>query len=245
VTPAIRSVAVVVPARDEEELLPRCLDALAVARAVAADAGLEVALHVVADACSDGTAAVAARRPGVETLVSSVGRVGAARRAGVDVALRGCPDPRQLWLASTDADCVVPPSWITDQVQLADRGAELVLGTVDLPRPDRGDVRFEGWRRAYLARITASGRHSHVHGANLGVRASTYLAVGGWSGTAAHEDVALAAAVRRLAPQGVATCAGIPVMTSARLHGRAPVGVADDLRRAVAQTLSQQVGLAS
>jgi len=234
-TPPITAVAVVVPARDEEELLPRCLDSLTVARAAAQAAGLEVSIHVVADSCTDGTVAVAGRYRGVEVLCTAAGAVGAARRLGAEVALRHRPDLRRLWLCSTDADCVVPPWWITHQQRIADRGADLVLGTVDLPGPDRGDARFDGWRRAYRSRITTGGRHPYVHGANLGIRASTYAAVHGWNDGGAHEDVALVAAVRRLAPQRVRTSVGIPVVTSARLRGRAPSGVADDLRRASAR----------
>ena len=38
------------------------------------------------------------------------------------------PEPGSLWLANTDADSVVPWNWLIHQVDLADAGADLVLG---------------------------------------------------------------------------------------------------------------------
>ncbi|MDQ1620699.1 MAG: hypothetical protein QOE19_3268, partial [Actinomycetota bacterium] len=52
----IDRVGVVVPVRDEQELLPRCLDALEVAIArLTADRGLPVSAVVVLDRCTDGS----------------------------------------------------------------------------------------------------------------------------------------------------------------------------------------------
>ena len=59
---AIAAAGVVVPAHDEEALLPACLAAL---RRAAGALHVPVHLLVVADACTDGTAAVArAGEPG-------------------------------------------------------------------------------------------------------------------------------------------------------------------------------------
>lgn len=71
-----------------------------------------------------------------------------------------------------------------------------------------------------------------MHGANLGVRASTYLAVGGFAPLPAHEDVRLAEAVARLAGAHVLTTVACPVLTSDRRVGRTPAGLAHDLRTA-------------
>ena len=71
----VASAGVVVPAHNEEELLPACLAAL---REAAGVAGVPVRLLVVADACTDATAAVAAAG-GAEVIRIRARNVGAAR----------------------------------------------------------------------------------------------------------------------------------------------------------------------
>lgn len=230
VRPPLSAVAVVVPARDERQLLPGCLDALA---AAAARTPLPTTVVVVLDRCTDGTEQVVRGRD-VLAVRTSVGAAGAARRLGVRRALYALagsdPVPAwpQVWVASTDADSTVPPDWLAQQVRLADSGVDLVLGPVELP-PEHIDPVTLAWRRAY-ARSGRAGGGRHVHGANLGVRAGAYLAAGGFPWTTAHEDVALSRAVARL-PGAVVATGTAPVVTSARLIARAPCGVAADLRR--------------
>jgi len=225
VTPPIEAVAVVVPAHDEEELLPAALRALrASAGLVAARGGPPVDLLVVADACRDRTVSVALAA-GVRVLPVRVRSVGRARAAGVADALhrvRHLP-PGRVWLATTDADSLVPPGWLSHQLALADAGADLVLGTVDV-RDWSGhppDVERR-WRASY----DAADGHRHVHGANAGARADAYLDVGGFADVDRDEDVALAAA---LAHRRVVRTGGEPVVTSARNRGRAPGGFASHL----------------
>jgi hypothetical protein len=87
-----------------------------------------------------------------------------------------------------------------------------------------------------LAEFTASYAvsgctHRHVHAANLGVRASAYLAVGGWSPHAVvGEDHNL---WRRLRTAGLATQHPVDVVvtTSARTHSRVIGGFASALAR--------------
>src|SRR5690606_39684918 len=52
-------------------------------------------------------------------------------------------------------------------------------------------------RAAFLAGERYEDGHPHVHGANLGVSAAAYRAVGGFPPLAAHEDQALVAALAR------------------------------------------------
>lgn len=237
--PPIEAVLVVVPARDEQLLLPACLDAVAVA---AAAVSVPVSTVVVLDACVDGTAAVLAGRAGVRGVVSDAGCVGAARRTGVRQGLLHLPDVRaaRIWVGCTDADSRVPPSWLSHHLELADDGADLVLGTVDLPDSGAGaghgprTTVAASWRRAYEREIGPVGVHPHVHphvhGANLGVRASAYQRAGGFAPVRVHEDVLLA---RTLAAQPgcrVVSTVGSPVVTSDRLVARAPDGLAGDLR---------------
>ncbi|MDQ1124328.1 glycosyl transferase [Microbacterium trichothecenolyticum] len=124
------------------------------------------------------------------------------------------------------ADSAVPLDWITHQLDLMDAGIDLVLGTV---RPDFADlsVRHVAYWRATHHRGRPAG---NVHGANLGVRASTYAAAGGIPDLAEHEDVALVRAVRALGARERVSDAH-EVETSGRLAGRTPAGYAAFLAR--------------
>jgi hypothetical protein len=223
-TTTVQAVGVVVPARDEQDLLPGALDALGAAAAEVARVGVFVDLLVVADTCTDGTVGVAHAR-GVRVVEVQAGAVGRARATGLRQLLerqRGIR-PEELWLASTDADSRVPRHWLRGQLELAAAGADLVVGTVEVDdwsaHPPYVEAR---WRAGY----DRQDGHGHVHGANVGVRADAYLEVGGFRSLDRDEDVALVAALghRRVVRTGT-----IPVVTSARLRSRANGGFADHL----------------
>jgi glycosyltransferase involved in cell wall biosynthesis len=241
----IASVGVVVPAHNEETLLPDCLAALQ-----RAARGLRIPVHVLvaADACTDRTEAVA-RAAGARVAVVSARRVepagvgpagvgpagvgpagvGTARAVGMTELLRLMTgsEPEAVWLATTDADTVVPPGWLRRQLRYAAQGWDVVLGTVAVT----------GWSEhppyvpaAFAARYeSGNGPHPHVHGANLGIRASAYLAAGGFRPLRTAEDHALLAAATRVGCT-VLRASDITVQTSARRQGRAPDGFSDLLR---------------
>jgi hypothetical protein len=76
---------------------------------------------------------------------------------------------------------------------------------------------------------SGQGSHPHVHGANIGIRASAYLAAGGFRALATAEDHDLLAAVTRIG-RPVLRAADITVQTSARRQARAPHGFGHLLR---------------
>ncbi len=219
------AVAVVIPARDEEELLPSCLTS--VARAVdelaAHRPGILCRIFVVLDSCEDGSAEVVALRPGVTAVLVQAGCVGAARAAGVEAAAdwAGEIDPTTVWVANTDADGTVPRTWLDDQMQLADAGHELVIGVVEPTPGDLTPAELATWR----ARHSVDEGHDHVHGANLGFSLAAYVMVGGFRPLPVHEDVELVSAMRAAGVTEVATGA-LLVTTSGRRHARAPDGFA-------------------
>ena len=235
----IDRVAVVVPVRNEQDLLPRCLNALGRATA-ALPASTAVSVVLVLDRCTDASAAVAERHPLLQTLAVTAGSVGAARHAGVRHLLGagrgagagarigveggGIAGAAHTWIATTDADSAVPANWLTAQLTFARNGAELVLGTVypDDALPAAGQDR---WAQGHLLR----DGHPHVYGANLGVRADRYLEVGGFASVTTDEDVRLVAALRARGVVEVRSVQ-IAVLTSGRLSGRAPHGFAGYLR---------------
>ena len=223
----IETVGVVVPARNEEALLPACLAALGRA---ARQVSVPVRVLVAADSCTDRTAAVA-RAHGALVISLCAPRVGAARAAGMAEVLRPTAgaglDLAAIWLATTDADTVVPAGWLQRQVAHADQGWDVVLGTVTVADWSEHPPHAPA---AFAARYESGDRpHPHVHGANLGIRASAYRAAGGFPPLRSAEDHALMAAVAE-AGCSVLRADDVTVETSARLHARAPHGFSHLLR---------------
>ena len=222
------AVAVVVPARDEEDLLPGCLDAVAAAVDAlrAAHPLVRTQVLVVLDACRDGSAQVVHDRDDVVALTTLAGCVGVARSEGVEAAAAWAAGvgARSLWVASTDADSVVPAHWLTAHLDWAADGLGLVVGTVE-PRPgDLSPAALSAWHQ----RHTTVDGHDHVHGANLGFTLAAYRSAGGFPRLPTHEDVGLVTAMRQAGVPSLATGA-VPVVTSGRRAGRAPGGFADYL----------------
>jgi len=220
---AVTHLVVVIPARNEEHRLPRCLRAVQhAAHQIRTPDPLAVRVIVVADRCTDRTTQIATEHSWVDVVLSGRGRVGSARSQGVDHAVARCGGPSPaVWIASTDADSVVPADWLLTQLQCAAAGADLVLGTV---RPDPTELPPQVLR-TWLQRHDLTDGHPHIHGANLGVRADMYDQVGGFADVDVHEDVLLAAAVRRAGGRVISTAAS-PVLTSGRVTGRTPAGMA-------------------
>ncbi len=227
---APRRIAVVVPVHDEEELLAECLAALAEACAAAGRAGVPAAVTVVLDSCTDASQAVATAA-GVELVVVRARNVGRARAAGCAAALAGSTAadvPRELdWLATTDADSVVPVDWLVRQLEHAEAGADLVVGTVSVADWSAWPPGTAG-RYADRYRWGGAGDHPHVHGANLGIRASVYQAVGGFPPLVTGEDRGLVTAAVALGAR-ITRATDLPVRTSSRPSGRAPLGFSQHL----------------
>jgi cellulose synthase/poly-beta-1,6-N-acetylglucosamine synthase-like glycosyltransferase len=216
----IRAVGVIVPAHNEQDLLPFCSASLH--RAAQALRSTEVHLVVVADACSDLTAQVA-RGHDTSVVTITARNVGAARAAGVREVLHRTRhlDPADIWLATTDADTVVPADWLSQQARYAGQGWDVVVGTIRV-------ADWSGYQSATPALFGeryngGTGPHSHVHGANLGFRASAYLAAGGFPAEPTAEDHALVSALTACGSRVLRTRT-LPVVTSARRESRAPRG---------------------
>ena len=171
VTPAPEEIGVVVPAHDEERRIGACLASLRVAARHPALEGRRLRVVVVLDACSDRTGDRVARDRDVDIVEVAHRSVGPARSAGFDHLLRaaGVADHRH-WLATTDADSLVPADWLARQLEWRRRGADAVAGTVDVrdwsEQPASVRHHFERHQRSHGLGFD----HPHVHGANLGLR---------------------------------------------------------------------------
>lgn len=224
----IAAVAVVIPVHNEAELLHDCLAALsaALAHTGRTHPHVRVSAVVVLDACTDASEEIA-RSFAVQTLRIDARNVGTARRVGVNDALAalGNVPSSAIWICTTDGDSTVPKHWLSHQLELHAAGADVVLGTV---RPDFADLTAE--HAAHWVETHPRGRPAgNVHGANLGLRADIYNAVGGFADLDQHEDVELVRAARALGARVVATDDN-EVITSGRFWGRTPGGYAAFVR---------------
>lgn len=255
----IDAVGVVIPVRDEQDRIIRCLRSVRAALRVL-PGSTRHAVAVVLDRCTDGTALrVAAeldgwpeasavhlvRRPppaelgearyaAPRSVVASGPRqpgVGWVRDVGIGHLLARLGPIREghTWLLSTDADTTVPPDWVTAHLRFAAAGLHGVAGVADLSGPTRLSAEAAHLYRLIVSDGLHGGRHDHVYAANLGVRADAYLSVGGFPATGHGEDHGL---WRRLDAAGyrLVQPTGVRVHTSARTRGRAAGGLADLLR---------------
>ena len=191
-----------------------------------------VLVVVAADCCRDETARVAGATLSAHSEIVVVEGCfrgpGAARAAAVTAGLASCATaPEAVWLASTDADCVVDDDWLMLQLAHAAAGSDAVAGVVRLD-PSAPSRLLAEFAAAYPL---GAGTHRHVHAANLGVRAGAYLDVDGWSRhVVVGEEHNL---WRRLREAGhrVVQPVDVGVTTSARTHGRVIGGFASRLAR--------------
>ena len=205
-------IGVVIPAHNEEQFIGLCIESIRDAANCCRLQGEAVRIMVVCDNCSDATA-VHALAAGAEVIHAGVRNVGSARATGA----RKLVQAGARWLSFTDADTIVSPAWLSEQLALE---TDAVCGTIEV-----GDWAAYGQRmRAhFIATYTDRDGHRHIHGANLGVSTRAYLAAGGFQSLASSEGVAL---VNALIASGatIAWSAAPRVVTSARSDFRAPGG---------------------
>jgi hypothetical protein len=241
----IAAVAVVVPARDERRRIRDCLRSLGHALRQLPP-GIERVVCVVADRCTDDTAALANAGfggwPSARVVENRLDRtIGEVRDLGVRHvgAVLAHHPPSRVLLLSTDADTTVALDWAGQHVRLAGRGLHAVAGPADLDDLRALEPVVAARYGDVLTRARRPDGHGNVYAANLGVRADAYRAVGGFGAVASGEDhdlwrrLGLAGYRRRYAD-------GPKVTTSARREGRAAGGLAD-LLRSLQQPMSPAV----
>ncbi|QMU98128.1 glycosyltransferase family 2 protein [Microbacterium esteraromaticum] len=158
--------SVVIPVRNDAELLARCLSALRPQTRPADE------VIVVDNASSDASAAVAADG-GARVLSCPEPGIPAAAAAGYDAAGGDL-------ILRLDADCIPPRTWIQDTERLLSRSPGMVAATgwarfVDGPGALRWTVDL--YLGAYtIAAWTALG-HRPLFGSNMALRADAWRAV--------------------------------------------------------------------
>ena len=140
-----------------------------------------------------------------------------------DLGIRHAIASGATWLACTDADSVVTPDWLIQQIaHIKDQPTDMICGVVSV---DSWAHLTPQTRKDYIAHYQDKMGHRHIHGANLSFSAESYLAVGGFAPLPCHEDVDL---VKRFESKGYAITWSnrVRVITSSRLQARATEGFA-------------------
>lgn len=111
------STCIVIPVRDEEALLPRCLDSLEVAWRNAPDnvVGIVVVNNGSKDSTKNVITQYSSRLPIVKYVEEAQQGIGHARRQGASYCLQLAKNLQVrhgFWLINTDADVVVSPEWL-------------------------------------------------------------------------------------------------------------------------------------
>jgi len=183
----MRRVSVVVPARNEEELLPRCLSAL---RQQELD---DFEIVVVDSASTDNTQQVA-ESFGARVIRLEEPGVARARQAGFDAAEGDI-------IVSTDADAITKPDWLQRIVTpFSDPAVIATFGTIELTGQKiwtrLGHAFFTGFQAVNL-RVG----HPLFCGPNFAVRKDAFLDVDGFSVNGEYpeeaEDVQLAQKLKK------------------------------------------------
>jgi len=144
---------------------------------------------VVDGASRDGTQELASRRADRVVLQTSLG-IGGARNDGVAVA-------RAEIIATTDADCRVPPDWL-DRIaaDFEDPSVVAVCGP-DGPFDGGLKARFLYFFVRSIIRIAALAGVVGTGGTNSAFRKSAFLAVGGYRNLAHSDDIDIGVRIRR------------------------------------------------
>lgn len=222
-------VCVLIPAHNEEKLLPRCLySVLAACKQLPYQTTSDIILAV--DSSTDNTLNVGIKilKNRGTVLIINESNVGCARKIATEAALMHYQGPlNKCWLAHTDADCKVPKNWLVEQIKLANSGVQGVTGIVKVDSYAEHDKNVPAkFLNQYV--INPNGTHPHIHGANMGVRADIYKMIGGWRELATAEDHDLWNRLSLLNIKQVSD-AKLCVLTSGRKIGRAPNGFAAKL----------------
>jgi cellulose synthase/poly-beta-1,6-N-acetylglucosamine synthase-like glycosyltransferase len=229
----IAHLAVVIPARNEEDEIESCLHAVAGAILCAQETypRTSFSIIVIADSCEDSTGyrvqSVQRAFPKITLISAQLNSVGRARDLGARAALgQYSVNPAAVWIAFTDADTRVPSTWVASHLLHAAQHIDCLVGTVE-PRPaTASQTVVDRWHSLH----TLTTNHAYVFGANLGLRGSTFQQIGGIPQLSSGEDHALVQAVVQ-ANFIVHRTDACRVFTSARSNGRAPGGFATFISR--------------
>jgi len=200
-------ISIIIPAYNEEKLLPRTLAALCEAAGAFRDLGWEVETVVCDNNSTDRTAEIA-RAAGATVVFEPVNQIGRARNRGADAATGD-------WLLFLDADSVASRSLLAEAAARIATGRYLFLGAVVALDAELG--RVEGLLLRFWNLVSRT--LGWMAGSFILVEAAGFREVGGFDlNLYAAEEVDLSRRLRRLARRRGRRCAILrqPLVSSAR-----------------------------
>ena len=245
-----RRVAVAIPALNERASIVRCVAALS-RQPETLPSGTRFSVHVLANNCSDGTAAALRDSFGgcdwlrIHEVRSAAGEANAgwARRMALECAAKDLSAPDDLILSS-DADTVVASDWCEKMLCYFEEGFDAVAGIARIRGSDWGELTREQRRRlrqltkyhallSYLRGDRSAPddpwpNHGYEGGASIALTFGMYGKIGGCPALPCGEDRALFEAVRTAGGR-VRHALDVRVFTSGRRIGRAKGGTADTI----------------
>jgi cellulose synthase/poly-beta-1,6-N-acetylglucosamine synthase-like glycosyltransferase len=203
-------VSVLVAARDEAPHLPHLFQALA------AQTYPHYEVIIVDDRSTDDTPRLLADWERRDERVRSV-RVEqdpGARSPKIAALQQGIAHAQGALLLFTDADCTMPPSWITCMAAAFVPGTGAVIGYAELTTPNHSVVEqlqaFDYFANMTLAAgATKLGRPLGAGGANIAYRRTAYHEAGGFAALPPNviaDDMALVQQIADLAAWNIAFC---------------------------------------
>ncbi len=192
------TVSVIIVARDEEKWLPSCLESLT-------KLDYPVSKHefiLINDRSVDRTRDILNRF--VESQSNSkilhIKKVPPSFTGKINGLIEGIKRSSGEILLFTDADCIVPSTWIRTMIQGLDKDTGMVGGFIQLDREDKPSslfARLQSIDWIYLTAIGSSwanwGKPLSIFGNNFLIRRKDYNEIGGFQSISGHilEDFAL------------------------------------------------------
>jgi hypothetical protein len=235
-----------IPVKNEEAQIGACL------RSLCNQTRKFDRLVLLLNNCTDATADIChqfqSRVHGIEihevTLKGPLASAGEARRRALELA---GDSGQETIILTTDADAILPPSWVEQNVREIAAGADAVCGMAEIhsqdaamiPRALHEDDRRETFLLSILDEMMSMlapdpfdpwPRHQQQSGASIAVRSSALDFAGGPPRVTSGEDRALIEQLR-LIDARVRHAPDILVHVSGRLDGRAVGGMAETIKR--------------
>jgi hypothetical protein len=172
--------------------------------------------------------------------------VGLARRIGSDIALAlyGARQLRSPWIATSDADVVLPDAYFS-VLERCPPDAVAVLYPFEhvpggAPDVDRASVLYEIFLRYYVLGLAHAGSPYAFHtiGSTLALREDAYAAVRGFPKRNAGEDFYVLNKLAKVGP--VLRPAASPIQIRSRLSARVPFGTGRAVTRICAEQAEQR-----
>ena len=197
------SVSVIVPARDEEQLLGRLLDSLK----DQTRKGFQIIL--VNDRSRDNTGKIMEEFAGdnQNTLVITLTDDPSIGNPKLNALISGIKAATGEILMFTDADCIVPPEWVEEiSGRFTDGRIGVILGPIETCKTGTLLSTFHSFDHAFKYSYTAGcagiGMPTGGFGNNLSVRKKTVEEIGGLESieVTSTEDAALISRIRAMTP---------------------------------------------